>query len=298
MSSEQTRILVRVIRGDTKVVGVFGWPVEHSLSPAMHNAAFIALGMPYIYIPFPVRPDAIGTAIRSLPSLGIVGINLTIPHKETVMPFLDEITQEAKEIGAVNTVHCVDGQLLGDNTDGRGFYQPLETMGFRAYGKLAVVIGAGGAARSVVYRLIKSGARVILSNRTKARAEQLAQDVYNAGYSHEKIEIVADGDIQRLSRAIKDADLLVQTTRVGMYPNANEMPSIPMESIHREMIVYDLIYNPLKSRLLQAAELHGCSTISGVQMLVTQGAFAFERWTGVWPPTDVMEAAVVESLTK
>ena len=286
-----------MIHGDTKVVGVFGWPVEHSLSPAMHNAAFRVLEMPYIYVPFPVRPDAIGSAVRSLPSLGIVGVNLTIPHKESVIPFLDEITQEAGDVGAVNTVHCVNGMLVGDNTDGRGFFQPLEELGFQGAGKSVVVVGAGGAARSVVFRLIREGASVILTNRTRERAERLANDVSKAGLNGFEIEIVSSEDQDRLSQAIQASELLVQTTRVGMYPNSDELPDIPMDAFHSELIVYDLIYNPLKTRLLQAAELRGCRTISGVKMLVTQGAAAFERWTGIWPPTDVMEAAVVQSLS-
>ena len=121
MSSKINRGILPLVRGDTRVVGVFGCPVEHSLSPAMHNAAFAALRLSFIYVPFPVSPDALGTAIRSLPALGIVGVNLTIPHKENVLPFLDTITDAAREVGAVNTVHCVEGRLLGDNTDGRGF---------------------------------------------------------------------------------------------------------------------------------------------------------------------------------
>src|SRR5581483_10375763 len=158
-----------------KVVGVFGHPVSHSLSPAMHNAAFAALGLPYVYVPFPVAPEEIGPAVRSLSSLGIVGVNLTIPHKESVLPFLDEITSEAREVGAVNTVHCTEGRLLGDNTDGRGFYEPLRELGVTVAGKRVVVLGAGGAARAVVFRLAREGAQITLANRTRERAERLAR---------------------------------------------------------------------------------------------------------------------------
>jgi shikimate dehydrogenase len=277
------------------VVGVFGYPVEHSLSPAMHNAAFAALRLSYIYIPFPVSPDALGSAIRSLPALGIVGVNLTIPHKENVLPFLDAITDEAREVGAVNTVHCLEGRLLGDNTDGRGFYEPLREMGLSFAGKQVVVLGAGGAARSVVFRLLREEAHVILTNRTPERAARLAQDAASAGYGAQ-IRVV-DGEAEReIRNAIAGAELLVHTTRVGMHPDTDALPPVPLEAFHPNLLVYDLVYNPVETRLIQQARSRGCRTLTGVKMLVYQGAAAFERWTGLWPPTDVMEAAVLEGL--
>ena len=295
MSSKINRGILPLVRGDTRVVGVFGCPVEHSLSPAMHNAAFAALRLSFIYVPFPVSPDALGTAIRSLPALGIVGVNLTIPHKENVLPFLDAITDEAREVGAVNTVHCVEGRLLGDNTDGRGFYEPLRELGLSLSGKQAVVLGAGGAARSVVFRLLREGANVVLTNRTLDRAERLAQDAAGAGYGAQ-VRIV-DGKAEReLGNAIAGAELLVHTTRVGMHPAPDAVPLIPLEAFHPNLLVYDLVYNPVETRLIQEARRRGCRTLTGVKMLVYQGAAAFERWTGLWPPTALMEAAVLEGL--
>ncbi len=295
MSSNIIRGILPLVRGDTRVVGVFGCPVEHSLSPAMHNAAFAALRLSFIYVPFPVSPDALGTAIRSLPALGIVGVNLTIPHKENVLPFLDAITDEAREVGAVNTVHCLEGRLLGDNTDGRGFYEPLREMGLSLPGRQVVVLGAGGAARSVVFRLLREGANVILTNRTPARAERLAQDAAAAGYGAQ-VRVV-DGEAEReLGNAIAGAELLVHTTRVGMHPLTDALPPVPLEAFHPNLLVYDLVYNPVETRLIQQARSRGCRTLTGVKMLVYQGAAAFERWTGLWPPTDVMEAAVLEGL--
>ncbi len=293
MASKRDRGILPLVRGDTRVVGVFGYPVEHSLSPAMHNAAFAALRLSYIYIPFLVSPDALGSAIRSLPALGIVGVNLTIPHKEHVLPFLDAITDEAREVGAVNTVHCLEGRLLGDNTDGRGFYEPLREMGLSFAGKQVVVLGAGGAARSVVFRLLREGAHVILTNRTLERATRLAQDVANAGYGA-RVQVV-DGEAEReLRNAIAGAELLVHTTRVGMHPLSEVLPPVPLEAFHPDLLVYDLVYNPVETRLIQEAQRRGCRTLTGVKMLVYQGAAAFERWTGLWPPTDIMEAAVLE----
>lgn len=273
---------------------MFGYPVAHSLSPAMHNAAFAALRLSYIYIPFPVSPDALGSAIRSLPALGIVGVNLTIPHKEAVLPFLDVITDEAREVGAVNTVHCIEGRLLGDNTDGRGFYEPLREMGLSLKGKQVVVLGAGGAARSVVFRLLREEAHVILTNRTPERAERLAQDAADAGYGG--VQVIR-GEVEgELRDAIAGAELLVHTTRVGMHPTTDALPPVPLEAFHPNLLVYDLVYNPVETRLLREARTRGCRTLTGVKMLVYQGAVAFERWTGLWPPTDLMETAVREGL--
>jgi len=297
MTSELLRVSVPFVSGGTQVVGVFGYPVEHSLSPAMHNAAFAALRLPYIYIPFPVHPQDIGPAIRSLPTLGIVGVNLTIPHKESVLPYLDEITPEARDVGAVNTVHCIAGRLLGDNTDGYGFYEPLRELGLEAGGRRVVVIGAGGAARSVVFRLARAGAQVTLANRTPERAVRLAQAVESAGFGPvvRPLELTRS---QELAQAIFEADLLVQTTQVGMYPHTEALPPIPMDALHANLLVYDLVYNPVETLLLRQARERGCRTLSGVKMLVFQGGAAFRRWTGVWPPTDVMEAAVRTGLKK
>ena len=283
------------VQGDTKVTGVFGYPVEHSLSPAMHNAAFAALHLKCIYVPFSVAPEHLAAALRGLPALGIVGVNLTIPHKEAALPHCDIITAEARDIGAVNTIHVVDGKLLGDNTDGRGFYEPLREMGVSVFGKNAVVIGAGGAARAVVFRLAREGANITLVNRTAERAAKLAADVERAGYK--PITVLPPDAPKELTRTIAAAELLVHTTKVGMNPYPDAMPPIPLEAFHPDLLVYDLIYRPAETRLLQAARERGCRTLNGAKMLVCQGAAAFERWTGQWPPTDVMEQAILEALS-
>jgi shikimate dehydrogenase len=275
---------------------VFGFPIEHSLSPAMHNAAFAALQLSYIYVPFAVRPGSIGPAIRSLEPLGIVGVNLTIPHKQSVLPFLDEITPEAREVGAVNTVHCLEGRLLGDNTDGRGFFEPLREMGVTVAGACSVVLGSGGAARSVAFRLAREGARVTLVNRTEERARKLAADVALALPASPPVTYLPMDASEALAEAISHSTLLVQTTRVGMFPEQDAVPPVPAEALHPRLLVYDLIYNPVETGLLKLARERGCRTLTGVKMLVYQGAAAFERWTGVWPPTDIMEEAVLAGL--
>ena len=258
----------------------------------MHNAAIAALGLRFIYIPFPVRPDDVGPAIQSLGRLGIVGVNLTIPHKEKVLPFLDEVDPEARAVGAVNTVQVSDGRLLGFNTDGYGFLAPLAARGFQAAGARAVVLGAGGAARSVVYHLARQSATVTVANRTLERAERLVEEIGRA---------VPEGLLQArrfdesLAPEIAGAALLVNTTSVGMHPD--ESPPISFSALHGGQIVYDLIYRPVKTRLLREAERRGADTLNGVGMLVHQGAAAFKIWTGIDPPVDVMTNAVLEGLS-
>lgn len=294
MESNSDNIIRPPLSGATKVVGVFGFPVAHSLSPAMHNAAFAALGLDYVYVPFPVPPERIGAAVKSLAALGIVGANLTIPHKELVLPYIDELTQEAQDVRAVNTVHVVDGGLVGDNTDGRGFWEPLREQGFAIAGETAFVLGAGGAARSVVFRLLREGAKVVIANRTRERAERLAEDAARAGLG--EATIISATDAGAMERELRRSKLLVQTTKVGMHPDADVLPETPLAALHSDLTVYDLVYNPIKTRLLSEAEARGCATMTGVKMLVYQGAIAFQRWTGVFPPTDVMERAVLKGL--
>ncbi len=288
-----------VVRGETRILGVFGHPVEHSLSPQMHNAALTRLGLSFVYVPFRVRPEALDVALGSLPALGIVGVNLTIPHKERALGMVDEVTDEAREVGAINTVNCVDGRLVADNTDGRGFYAPLVEAGFDARGRTALVLGAGGAARSVVFRLAREGvATILLANRSLERAERLAAAVAEAGYRACRIRTLALDDWEALEQSMRGTDLLVHTTRVGMYPDVDEIPPVPLDALHPGIFVYDLVYNPMETRLLAEARARGCTVMSGIKMLVYQGAAAFEWWTGIWPPTDVMEAAVVDNLNR
>jgi shikimate dehydrogenase len=295
-SKRQEGIYQPSISGRTKVLGVFGYPVEHSLSPAMHNAAIAALGLHYVYIPFSVLPDDVGPAIRSLPALGIIGVNLTIPHKERVLPFLDAIAPEAEAVGAVNTVHDDGGRLIGYNTDGEGFSRPLKAQGFDLCGKRAVVLGAGGAARSVVYRLAREGAQTVLVNRTPARAMRLADEV-NRAAGGAVVEWLALEDVAGLKSALAGAELLVNATSAGMYPHVGERPPIPPNSLHPGLLVYDLVYNPAETRLLAEARAAGARVLNGLPMLVHQGAAAFQIWTGIAPPVEVMERAVRDHLT-
>jgi shikimate dehydrogenase len=279
------------VNGKTRILGVFGYPVEHSLSPAMHNAAIAALGLNYLYIPFSVLPEDIGPAIRSVVSLGIIGVNLTIPHKERVLPFLDQLAPEAQMVGAVNTVHNDKGRLIGYNTDGEGFAGPLKALDYELTGRRAVVIGAGGAARSVVFRLAREGASITLVNRTKSRAVHLVQDVRQR-IGDARIDTLDIEDSAGLIEILARAELLVNTTSVGMSPRDGEMVPIPPSALHPDLLVYDLVYNPRETRLMAAARATGCRTLNGVGMLVHQGAAALEIWLGCKPDVAVMEEAV------
>lgn len=287
------------ISGKTRVVGVFGWPIEHSLSPTMHNAAFAVLGLSWVYVPFPVPPDRLQKALTALPALGVVGVNLTIPHKERAVEHMHRLTPIAEAIGAVNTVHCLPEGLLGDNTDGDGFFRPLQERRYDVYGKNVLLVGAGGAARAVAYTLVQKGIKQLtIANRTLERAEHLADWVRVYGSTVEKVEAISLRDRRRLQVAMEEANLLVNSTSVGMYPHSDEMPPVPPEWLQPNCLVYDLVYNPIETCLLRAARQQGCATLDGVQMLVWQGAIAFERWVGQSPPVATMEAAVRGKLQK
>lgn len=281
-----------IISGRAKVLGVIGHPVGHSLSPVMHNAAIEALGLDYVYVPFDVSPDNLRDAIDGIRALGITGVNVTIPHKEAVIPFLDEIEESAGECGSVNTIANVGGRLIGSNTDGIGFMRSLLEAGFSPKGSKVVVLGAGGAGRAVTFALAKAGANVSVLLASGQRIERLVRDVRCAvGID----SVIGEPDRDRLAEHLKDADLLVNSTPVGMHPNDDQMPVLP-ETLRQGMFVYDLVYNPLKTKLLLAAESAGAKPIGGVKMLVYQGAEAFSKWTGVEPPVSIMEAAVLRRL--
>lgn len=285
----------RAVTGTTQVTGVFGYPVRHSQSPAMHNVAFEALGLDFVYVPFSVHPDDLGTALQGVRALGVVGVNLTIPHKEQVIGFLDWVSEDAQRIQSVNTIHNCDGVLKGYSTDGPGFIKALEASGKSPGGSKAVVVGAGGSSRATVYALITHGAEVTVLNRTHDRAVELAEQLNS---------VVGEGSVKPLAldnpdamRAVREADLLVNCTPVGMYPHTDAQP-VPSEWLHPDLFVFDQIYNPVETNLLRAARSVGAQGANGLKMLVFQGALSFEIWTGRTPPVQEMEDAVLRGLLK
>ena len=277
------------ITGQTKIVGIIGDPIKHSRSPQIHNAAIAALGLDYVYAPFHVRPDNLGAAIEGFKAINMVGINVTIPHKQSVMPYLDEISREATLIGAVNTLIFKGKEIIGENTDAPGFLQAMEEDGLDVpQGGAAVVIGAGGSARAIVVALALAGVRTIcIANRTVSRAIALARDL------SEKIGVSIYGiglDDSKLPNAVGTSQLIVNTASTSM--DVRHPLLIDPEWLEPQTIVYDIVYTPPETRLLQAAVEKGCHTIGGLGMLVHQGAIAFEKWTGVNPPVETMRQAL------
>ncbi|MFQ6058008.1 MAG: shikimate dehydrogenase [Anaerolineae bacterium] len=284
---------VPVISGETRLVGIIGWPVAHSLSPAIHNAAFQALGLDWAYVPLPVRPERLAEAIEGLRALGFAGASVTIPHKQAVMPLLDQITPAAQAMGAVNTVAVREaGRLVGDNTDWVGFLASLEDAGFDPAGKRCAVIGAGGGARAVVYALAWAGGHPVVFNRTVERAARLVEDL-RAIFPHVAFQV---HPLERLGQIGQETALLVNATPLGMWPQIDGSPwpdDLPLPS---HLTVCDIVYNPLETKLLRQARGAGATTISGLGMLVHQGAAAFRLWTGLEPPVDVMMEACHRAL--
>lgn len=285
------------ITGQTKLVGVMGWPVEHSLSPQMHNAAFAALGLNCCYVPLAVPPERVGQAVDGLRAMGFLGCNVTVPHKQAVQAYLDEISADAQAVGAVNTlVPRPDGSWAGYNSDVPGFIMSLTEEGFQPKGKRALILGAGGAARSVAYALIQAGAAVTLMNRTPSRAEALAKDLL-ALFPAATLQALPLST-HLLREQAEQAELLVNCTTVGMWPHQEASPWPEELPYPPHLTVFDLVYNPLRTRLIAQAEAAGARTISGLKMLVYQGAISFRWWFDVMPPVDVMYEVCLRELTR
>lgn len=279
------------VLGSTRVLGVFGHPVSHSLSPIIHNAAIEALGIDYIYVPFHVLPEKLGEAVRGLRALEIAGVNVTIPHKESVIGFLDEVDEKARRMGSVNTVVNDNGRLRGFSTDGPGFLSSIQTEWGDVRDCRVLVLGAGGSAKAVAFALAEIGCDIVIANRTYSRAVELAESLKAVSANVRAIPL----EREAVAEAARSSDLLVNTTSVGMHPETDAIP-IPPDLIHSGMLVYDLIYNPPRTNLIAEAEARGARALNGLKMLIHQGALSFEMWTGIKPPVDVMEQAAVEAL--
>ena len=278
------------IKGSTNIVGLIGHPVEHSFSPPMHNAAFDELGMDYAYVAFDVNPADLQTAIEGAKSLNIKGFNVTIPHKIEVMKFLDEIDEVAGLIGAVNTIDFKN--LKGYNTDGIGAVRAIEEV-TSIKNKNVVVAGAGGASRAISFYLAKYGAEsMAILNRNVEKAQGLAADVSQSGLIG---EVKADS-ISEIRNYLKDADILVDTTPIGMHPNISDEPIALAEDMDEDLVVFDAVYNPNETVLLKEAIKAGANPVYGIKMLLYQGAESFKIWTGRDAPVDVMEKALKDTL--
>jgi shikimate dehydrogenase len=282
------------INGQTKLVGLIGYPIEHSLSPAMHNSAFAALSLNWRYVPLPVHPERLGEAVAGLRALGFMGANVTVPHKEAVISYLDDVAPEAQAIGAVNIIVVREGKSIGYNTDWLGFLTALSEGGFDPHGKRAVVLGAGGAARAVVYALSQAGAQVTILNRTPARAQALVQDFSPLFPSLSLLSLPITP--QTLEEQAAEAHLLVNATPVGMWPEVDQSPWPEDLAFPSHLTVFDLVYNPRQTKLLRQAQAAGAKGIGGLGMLVHQGTAAFELWTGEKAPVETMYEAASRML--
>jgi len=282
------------ITSKTKTLGIFGYPISHTLSPAMHNAVIKALGLDMVYLPFEVKPSNLKEAINGIKSLGIIGVNITIPHKESVIRFLDDISEEARLVGAVNTIVYKDRKLVGYNTDGSGYMASLkEELGFNPKSKRIIIIGAGGAARGILAALATQKPKSItVANRTLSRAVSLIK-AFKGKFRDTRFEAI-DLDNNMLKMSFNSVDLLINTTSVGM--KQSKALKIPLETLPKIAIVSDIIYNPLETLLLKKAKKIGLTTHGGLGMLVHQGARSFKLWTGMDAPMNVMRKAALKAL--
>jgi shikimate dehydrogenase len=277
----------------TRVFGVFGWPVAHSRSPAMHDAAFAALGLDAVYVPFAVPPDKLARAIEAVATLDVAGVNVTLPHKSAIMPLLAQVEPVAQAIGAVNTVVRDGARLIGTNTDAEGLARALREAGVELSGARVVVLGAGGAARASVVGLAQAGAaRIEVSAR---RADQAAALVAELA-AHTPGCALHAGDMgPALRDALASASLLVQATSATLGESAGARAfsdALPLDALSRSAVVCDLVYKPLETTLLARARGLGLRGVDGLGMLLHQGALAFERWTGRPAPVAVMRKAL------
>ncbi|SHF03053.1 shikimate dehydrogenase [Desulfofundulus australicus DSM 11792] len=277
-----------LISARTRVCGLLGYPVEHSFSPAMHNAAFRHLGLDFVYLAFPVHPERLEEAVAGVRALHLAGVNVTVPHKEKVIPYLDELTDGARLAGAVNTIVHREGHLVGHNTDGAGFVRFLTAdAGFNPAGKRVLVLGAGGAARAVAVHLALAGVeQVLVANRTPSRAAELAALI------HDQTPARACAVPWPADVLPGEVDLIVQTTPLGMHPRVDACPDFPFHRLRPEQVVVDLVYNPPRTLFMERAARSGARVYNGLGMLLYQGVLAFELWTGERAPVEVMRRAL------
>jgi shikimate dehydrogenase len=282
------------ITGKTRVCGVIGDPIEHTLSPIMHNAAFNHLKLDYAFLAFKVKPAEVENAVNGMRALNILGLNVTMPHKKEVINYLDKIDQTAKFLNAVNTIHNKNGKLLGFNTDGIGALKALKENGVNPHGKRVLLLGSGGAARAIAYALVQEADELVVLNRTVEQAKELAsllERTFNK-------KVVGDSLSPKVIQDnLWDSDILVNATSVGMKPNATQSPVAP-EWLKPDLAVMDIVYNPIETKLDKDAKAAGAKVISGVEMLIYQGAASFEIWTGHSAPVEVMRKAALNHLNK
>jgi shikimate dehydrogenase len=280
------------ISGKTALYCVIGDPIEHTLSPALQNAAFQALKLDCVFLAFQVAPSQVEAALQGVRSLGLRGLNVTMPHKNAVIPFLDEVDETARFLSSVNTILNDNGKLRGFSTDGTGAHRALEENGADLAGKKLVLLGAGGAAKAIAYTLAREVDELVLLNRTPQKLGDLAEALNQKFHKKVTVASTSPEDIQG---SLRDADILVNATNVGMHPNP-DLSLVKPEWLKPSLVVMDIVYNPLETRLAKDAKAAGARVISGVEMLLYQGAASFELWTGKPAPVEVMRKAALSQL--
>lgn len=285
------------ITGTTNIFGIIGNPVRHSFSPIMHNAIFESMQLDYLYIPMEIPINRLEYAIRGLSALGIKGVNVTIPFKESVIPYLDNLSDSANTIGSVNTIKIDEnGKLIGHNTDGEGFLKSLkENLNFHCADKIITIIGTGGSAKSVtLYCASQKARKIFIIGRNKDKADKIANRIIQF-YSSTMV-IAADLNDSKIGDMIISSDLLVNTTSIGLH--SEDPLLIKPDWIKPELKVFDLIYNPLETKLLRLAKDKMCQSVNGLGMLVHQGAISFQIWLGILPSTEIMKNAILEHINQ
>lgn len=282
-----------MINSKTKLIGIFGYPLQHSLSPIMHNKALQKMGLNYCYVPLEVKPDDIGKAVEAIRFLDILGVNVTIPYKEKVIEYLDSLSPEAEACAAVNLIKNESGRLVGHNTDGQGFVCGLQEAGIEVKGNI-LLIGAGGAARAVGHALAEENVQeMFFLDIDKSKAEELAAFIMQqTGTKSYGLEMNPD-----ILKEIKSkADIIINCTPVGMYPKVEDSPLDNLDGIKEQAVLCDLIYNPLKTKLLSWGEKKGLHTINGIPMFIHQGALTLKILTGEDPPVAYMKEVILDQM--
>ncbi len=287
------------VNGSTKLTGLIGNPVEHTVSPVLHNTLFTMMGMNGIYIPLKPGRESLGNAVAGLKAAGFTGFNVTIPFKEAILEYLDETSEEVRLLGTANTVHIKDGRLIGHNTDGDGFLRAFRKQtGTDTRGRTICILGAGGTARALAVKLAMEGAdRICIINRTKTKADEIAEYINDSltGVLKDPVKaFTADLDSDEARSVLDTFDIIVNTTSVGMHPVTDASPLKDDIMLMSKPIVYDVIYNPHETRLLKHARSKGCIAVNGAGMLYYQGLRAFEIWMGVDVPESIADELFAE----
>ncbi len=280
------------VSGKTRVCGVIGDPIEHTLSPVIHNAAFVELGLDYVFLAFKVKAKGVADAINGAKALNIRGLNVTMPHKSKVIAHLDRIDLSAQIIKSVNTILNKENMLFGFNTDGVGAMKALKENGVELKGRKVLLLGAGGAARAIAYSVAKEADELAVLNRTVKQAQELAkllENTFNKKIAYGSLE---QRDVQN---QLQDSDILINATSIGMKPKSDVSPVAP-KLIRSNLAVMDIVYNPLETKLTKDARAAGAKVVSGVEMLIYQGVASFEIWTGRSAPVEVMRKAALNHL--